>query len=240
MKTKPIYLDDPYLKEMTARIIDAAQEKEGVWRLILDKTVFYPMGGGQPTDQGKLLFSDGSHGEVYQVLLKDGEITHYVKTGSTHSPGTEVKGAIDWERRYKNMRVHSAGHVIDFSMYLLGYSPSPLHPMKGDHGKKPFVVYQGVIEKEIKEELQRKSDELIAKALKFSWNFDLLENIEKEAIYLQPGLPKNKPLRALKLEGIGLVADGGTIVSSTKEVGNVTITEIEVSDGNTCIKYQVM
>ena len=111
--------------------------------------------------------------------------------------------------------------------------------MKGDHGKKPFVLYQGVIEKEIKIELQKKSDEMIAKAMNFSWNFDLLENIEKEAIYLQPGLPKNKPLRALKLDGVGLVADGGTIVASTKEVGNICITNIEVADGHTCIKYQV-
>jgi alanyl-tRNA synthetase len=240
VKTRPIYLDDPYIQEMKAKILDVVQEKEGVWRLILDQTIFYPMGGGQPTDQGQIIFPDGSQGEVYQVLLKEGEINHYVKTLSHPVLGTEVRGIIDWERRYKNMRVHSAGHVIDFSMYLLGYSPSPLHPMKGDHGKKPFVLYQGVIEKDIKDELQKKSDELIANAINFSWNFDLLENIEKEAIYLQPGLPKNKPLRALKLEGVGIVADGGTIVASTKEVGNVSIIDIEVADGNTCIKYQVV
>jgi len=240
LKTEPVYLDDPYRKEMVGCIIDVIPEKEGVWRLILDKTVFYPMGGGQPTDQGTFLFPDGSQGEVYQVLLKDGEINHYVKTSLCPSVGMEVKGSIDWERRYKNMRVHSAGHVIDFSMYLLGISPSPLHPMKGDHGKKPFVQYLGVIEKEIKDELQRKCDELIANDMHFSWTFELLENIEKEAIYLQPGLPKNKPLRALKLDGVGVVADGGTIVATTKEVGNVTITSVEVAEGNTCIKYQVI
>ncbi len=240
MKTKPIYLDDPYKREMVAHIIDVIPEKEGVWRLILDETVFYPMGGGQPTDQGKFIFPDGLQGDVYQVLLKEGEINHYVKTSFCPMIGIEVKGSIDWERRYKNMRVHSAGHVIDFSMHLLGYSPSPLHPIKGDHGKKPFVLYQGVIEKEIKEELQRKCDELIANDIRFSWNFELLENIEKEAIYLQPGLPKNKPLRALKLEGVGIVADGGTIVASTREVGNVSITDIEIAEGNTCIKYQVI
>lgn len=224
---------------MVARIIDVIPEKEGVWRLILDETVFYPMGGGQPTDQGTFLFPDESSGDVYQVLLKEGEINHYVKTTFCPMIGMEVKGSIDWARRYKNMRVHSAGHVIDFSMYLLGYSPSLLHPLKGDHGKKPFVLYQGVIEKDIKDELQKKSDELIANDMNFSWNFELLENIEKEAIYLQPGLPKNKPLRALKLDGVGVVADGGTIVSSTKEVGNITITDIEITEGNTCVKYQV-
>jgi len=239
MKTKPIYLDDPYKIEMTAQIIDLIEEQTGIYRLILDQTIFYPMGGGQPTDQGKLFLPDGSTLEVYQVLLKDGEINHYVKTGNPPNQGIEVKGKIDWERRYKNMRVHSAGHVIDFSMFLLGYSPNPLHPMKGDHGKKPFIVYRGVLGKDIKEELQKKSDELIAKGMNFSWSFELLENIEKEAIYLQPGLPLNKPLRALRLEGVGVVADGGTIVGSTKEVQNSTITSIEVLDGNTIIRYQV-
>lgn len=240
MKTKPIYLDDPYQKEMTARIIDSISEKEDVWRLILDETIFYPMGGGQPTDQGKFLFPDGSQGEVYQVLMKEGEINHYVKTSSCPKEGMKVKGSIDWERRYKNMRVHAAGHVIDFSMYLLGYSPSPLHPIKGDHGKKPFVLYQGVIEKDIKDELQEKSDELIAKEMRFSWSFETLENMENKAIYLQPGLPKNKPLRALKLEGVGVVADGGTIVATTKEISNVFITDVETTEGTTCIKYQVI
>ena len=240
MKTKPIYLDDPYKKEMVARIIDVTAEKEGVWRLILDATVFYPMGGGQPTDQGTFSFSDGSQAEVYQVLLKEGEINHYVKTLFCPIVGMEVKGSIDWERRYKNMRIHSAGHVIDFSMYLLGYSPGILHPMKGDHGKKPFVLYRGIIGKEIKDELQKKSDELIANDMRFSWNFELLENLEKEAIYLQPGLPKNKPLRALKLDGVGMVADGGTIVASTKEVGSICITDVEIAEGHTCIKYQVI
>ncbi len=224
---------------MRARIITATEEKEGVWKLILDETIFYPMGGGQPTDQGYFIFPDGSQGEVYQVLLKDGEINHYVKTTSQPVPGTEIRGNIDWERRYKNMRVHSAGHVIDFSMYLLGYSPAPLYPLKGDHGKKPFILYQGVVEKEIKEALQKQSNALIANAHKFSWKFDLPENIEAEALYLQPGLPKNKPLRALKLDGVGVVADGGTIVASTSEVGNLLITEIEVADGNTCVKYQL-
>jgi len=228
------------MKEMTSHILDVIPEKEGVYRLILAETVFYPMGGGQPTDQGIFLFPDGSQGVVYQVLLKDDEINHYVKTPFCPKIGMEVKGCIDWERRYKNMRVHSAGHVLDFSMYLLGLSPHLLHPTKCDHGKKPFVLYQGIIEKDIKDELQRKCDELIAKNISFSWNFELLENIEKEAIYLQPGLPKNKPLRALKLDGVGVVANGGTIVTSTKEVGNITITGIEIADGNTCVKYQVI
>jgi alanyl-tRNA synthetase len=131
MKTVPVYLEDPYHKAMQATILDVLPEKEGVFKLILDKTIFYPMGGGQPTDQGYIIFPDGRKNEVYQVLLKDDEINHYVKTTIVPASGELIEGVIDWDRRYKNMRVHSGGHVIDFAMYLLGYSPKLLHPWKG-------------------------------------------------------------------------------------------------------------
>lgn len=239
MKTKPIYLEDPYIKTIEATILEVFPEEEGVWRLILDQTIFYPMGGGQPTDQGIIIFPDGSKGEVYKVLLKEGEINHYVKISTRPSPHQKVRGSIDWERRYKNMKVHSGGHVVDFAMYLLGYSPFPLHPLKGDHGKKPFIIYSGSLNKNIKEDVQSKVDELIAQNLKFSWSFELAENIKKEAIYLQPGLPSNKPLRALKLEGIGVVADGGTIVASTVEIGKISILSIETNETETTIRYQL-
>lgn len=240
MKTKPIYLEDPYRKTMQAQILDVSEEKEGVYKVILDQTIFYPMGGGQPTDQGYFLFEDdGSTGEVYQVLLKEGEICHFVKTARKPSVGETLTGTIDWPRRYKNMRVHPAGHVIDFALYLLGYSPSPLNPMKGDHGKKPFIVYLGKLEQNIHEQLQNKTNELIKMDLTFSWRFELLEQLEKQALYLQPGLPKNKPLRALELEGVGVVADGGTIVAKTSEVGSINILAIESNEVETIIRYQV-
>ncbi len=239
MKTKPLYLEDPYIKEIEATILEVMPEKEGVWKIILDQTVFYPMGGGQPTDQGFFVFPDGSKGEVYQVMLKDGEINHFVKLASEPKPGQKVKGAIDWQRRLKNMKVHTAGHIIDFALYLLGYSPKPLYPNKGDHGKKPFVNFLGVVDKDIKQELQDKVNELIQQNLRFSWAFKPLEELEKEALYLQPGLPKNKPLRALRLEGVATVADGGTILGTTGEVGRITILAIEQDGAETTVRYQV-
>ncbi|MGA8164838.1 MAG: alanyl-tRNA editing protein [Waddliaceae bacterium] len=239
MKTNPLYLEDPYLTEMDAEIIDVIPEKEGVIRLILDQTVFYPMGGGQSTDQGTLKFDNGAKGEVYQVLMKDGEINHYVKVDFQPQKGKRIRGTINWDRRYKNMKLHSAGHIVDFSVFLLGYSPNPLLPIKGDHGKKPFVLYSGVIKCLVKEKIQEKVDDLIRGNFKFSWNFEPLEVLEKEAIYLQPGLPMNKPLRALRLEGVGAVADGGTIVASTGEVGGVAIFSVECNDRETKIRYSL-
>lgn len=230
MKTKLLYLEDPYQKTVDATVLDVISENQ----LILDQTIFYPMGGGQPTDQGKI-----GECEVNQVRNIEGEIHHFIKGGSCPHVGEKVLLQLDYERRFKNMRAHSAGHIIDFALFLLGYSPAPLHPQKGDHGKKPFILYSGSIEKNIQEELQKKTDELILQNLRFTWSFETLETLEKIAIYLQPALPQNKPLRALHLEGVGTVADGGTIVGFTKEVGQVTILSIETSDNTTCISYKV-
>lgn len=224
---------------MDASILEVQPEAENKWRVILDKTVFYPMGGGQPTDQG-FFENNGSKIEVYMVMMKNGEIWHYLNSPTPPKVGDKVHGAINWERRYKNMKVHSGGHLVDFAMYTLGYSPKPLMPIKGDHGKKPFVVYQGSLSEDIRQKIEDKTNELIKKDLKFSWLFQSLEDLQKEAIYLQPGLPTNKPLRTLRLASVGAVADGGTQVLSAKEVGGIAISAVETKEGNTIVRYEVV
>ncbi len=239
MKTQQLYLDDSYLKETDAIILEVLPEGANRFRLLLDKTVFYPMGGGQPTDQGKLTAENWT-AEVYQVMMKDGEIWHYINTQTAPAAGTTVHAAINWDRRYKNMRVHSAGHIVDFAMFLLGYSPKTLLPFKGDHGKKPYIAYQGTVAEDIRQKLEDKANELVQKDLKFSWLFQPLEELQKEAIYLQPGLPANKPLRTLRLDTVGAVADGGTQVHSTSEVGKITIPSVNASDNITTVIYNII
>ncbi len=238
MQTKQLYLDDSHLKEMDASILEVQPEAEGKWRVILDQTVFYPMGGGQPTDQGAFE-NNNWKADVYMCLIKNGEIWHYLNSLTPPNVGDKVHGIINWERRYKNMRAHSGGHLVDFAMHALGYSPKPLMPIKGDHGKKPFIVYQGILGEDIQQKLEDKTNEMIEKDLKFSWLFQSLEDLQKEAIYLQPGLPNDKPLRTLRLESVGAVADGGTQVHSAKEVGRITIPTIETKEGNTIINYRI-
>ncbi len=236
MKTKLLYLDDSYLREMNALILEVIPEGEGKYRLLLDQTVFYAMGGGQPTDQGKLTSSNWL-GEVYQVITIDGELWHYLKSDNAPINGDVVHGVIDWERRYKNMRYHTGGHIVDFALYLLGYSPDRLTPIKADHGKKPYIVYKGLVDHDITQELQNKVDELIEKDLQFSWDFQSFEDLKKEAIYLQPNLPTNKPLRTLRLETVGAVADGGTQLHSTSEAGKIMVGDIDTEEDSTIIHY---
>jgi alanyl-tRNA synthetase len=238
MKTKQIYLGDSYAKDMDASILEIQSEGERRWRLMLDQTVFYPMGGGQPTDQG-VLMAPGWVGKVYQVLTKDGEIWHFVESENPPAVGTTVHGQIDWDRRFLNMRLHSGGHVVDFAMHLLGYSPKPLYPTKGDHGKKPAIIYTGVSGKDIRAELEAKSNDIVAQGLAFTTAIVPLSDLETDAIYLQPGLPTNKPLRKLTLEGVGSVADGGTQVKNTNEVGKISIPSVTEENGTTTVVYRL-
>lgn len=238
--TTPLYLHDAYLKEMEAVITEISQDmaQEHRWMVVLNQTIFYPRGGGQSTDQG-ILFTDNWKCKVYQVLQKEGKIVHYVEGDRPPPIGTLLKGVLDFERRYLNMRLHSAGHIVDFALYLLGYSPTPLMPFKGEHGKKPVIHYQGIVEEDFKETLEKKANELVAQNLLFSFHFVDHQDLEKTALYLQPGLPKNTPLRLLTLEGVGSVADGGTQVHSTGEVGEISILKIEKKESTTLIHYRL-
>lgn len=238
MKTQQLYLGDSYKKEMDATILDVIPENGDRYRVLLDQTVFYPMGGGQPTDQGTLT-GDGFQATVYQILMKDGEIWHFVEAVTPPTMGLQVHGTINWDRRFLNMRLHSGGHVVDFAMFQLGYSPKLLMPQKGDHGKKPYIVYAGVVDKDIVKELEEKANKIIAKDLQFTTAIVPLAELTKDAIYLQPGLPTDKPLRKLTLESVGSVADGGTQVSRTSEVGHITISSVVQKDGSTIISYVV-
>lgn len=237
MRTIPAYLEAPYLEIVHAEVIDVFEYANGKFGLILDRTCFYPIGGGQPTDQGTLTSKDSS--EVYkvvEVVIKDGEIVHFIDSDNPPKVGEQVLGEINWDRRLKNMATHTAGHIIDFGLQKLGYVPTQITPLKASHGSKPEIVYQGKLDASI-EEIQTKVDEMIKSGLEFNWNLMELAELEKIATYLQPGLPSNKPLRALTLEGHGTVADGGTIMKKTSEVEFIEITSIEDDGENTIIKY---
>lgn len=112
-------------------------------------------------------------------------------------------------------------------------------PFKGEHEKKSVIYYQGTIEKDFQEDLEKKANELVAQDLPFSFRLVDHQELERETIYLQPGLPTNKPLRLLTLKGVGSVADGGTQVKSTSGVGYISILPIEKKDGVTLVRYRI-
>ena len=103
METEKLYYADPFLKEFTARVLSCEQAKNG-WTVVLDRTAFYPEGGGQPADHGTL---DGV--AVTDVHEKDGVILH--TCGGAVEIGATVTGRLDWQRRFDHMQQHSGEHI---------------------------------------------------------------------------------------------------------------------------------
>jgi len=104
--TQRLYRDDSYLKSFRARVLAAATAGEDLMEVELDRTAFYPTGGGQPHDTGRL----GDRAVVDVKEADDGRILHVVK--STEAPAGEVEGTIDWTRRFDHMQQHSGQHIL--------------------------------------------------------------------------------------------------------------------------------
>ncbi len=106
MKTEKLYHYKTYDTEFCANVI-AINKKNELYEVVLDKTLFYPEGGGQPYDTGKLKGFD-----VVNVQIKDDEVIHYIQGNIDFEIGDEVHGKIDWDRRYEHMQCHTAEHIV--------------------------------------------------------------------------------------------------------------------------------
>ena len=106
--TQALYRDNAYLRECTAAVTSVSDHA-----VVLDRTVFYPMGGGQPGDTGHLSWDNASATVIDTRHGDDGAIIHHLEeTGPTPSPGQTVTAHIDWERRYRHMRMHTCLHLL--------------------------------------------------------------------------------------------------------------------------------
>lgn len=237
MKTKQIYYQDPYKKEIEAVII-AIEESAGslINNIILDQTVFFPEGGGQPGDRGEIIGKNGSAKIEYTRLVND-EIIHQGKIVDSLVKGDKVTVKIDWNWRYKYMKIHSAGHLVhDVLMGLVG----GLKPLKGSHGKKAYLEYQGEIDVALKEELEKKVNEAVEKDLPIITKDATYDELVKECQFVPPNLPRDKTLRMLKIGDYSAMPDGGVHVKSTKEIGRVLITDLSFQGGIERLKYRVV
>ena len=103
--TECVYLQETYLKELTTKVTEAGEDY-----IVTEKTIFYPEGGGQPTDKGKIIFN-GKEIPIRKVKKEKGVIKHYLE-GENPAVGTEVIMHLDWDKRYKYMKFHTAQHLV--------------------------------------------------------------------------------------------------------------------------------
>ena len=114
-----------------------------------------------------------------------------------------------------------------------------LTPLRGGHGKKAFIEYKGEIDPAIKDKLEIGVNSILQQDLEIVSKFVTYEELVKQSQFLPPHLPKNKPLRTLKIGSFPAMPDGGVQVKNTKEIGKIWIANITVQNGITNIRYGV-
>lgn len=228
MITKQVYYENPDKTTLECKVLSVKNTDKGQ-EVILDQTIFFPQGGGQPSDTGFL-----GEAKVEKVKIIDGEIVHFV-TGNLQE-GDAVLARIDFDHRQKYVKIHSAGHLIHDLVASLN---SSLQPLKGEHGDNAYLEYTGEFTELSKEELETKVNELAKTGLTVITKPVTYEEMVKECPIIQSNLPKDKALRMLKIGNFPGMPDGGLQVKKTDEIGFININELTVKDGKTLIKYSV-
>lgn len=220
MTTEELYLKDSYIKEFEAKVTKVNGNE-----VILDKTAFYPGGGGLENDVGKLIKNNGETLNVKEVKRQGDEIAHIIEGGELKE-GDNVKGVIDWDRRYKMMRLHTASHVMaavaysQFNALITGGHISP------EYAKDDFnLENKGLIP-----QIVEKVNEILSKGIEVKVYF-----LPREEALKIPGIvklaernPPSIPIwRIVEIPGIDIQADGGPHVKNTSEVGKIRIIKIE-------------
>ncbi len=217
MQTKQVYLDDSYLKEMEAEVLEI---RDGV---ILDKTIFYPASGGQPSDTG-IIRGKNEHKVI--SVEKGEEIIH--KVDSLPEKGEKVLLKIDWEKRYAHMRLHTAIHIIS-AIAMNEFNARITGNQIGDTGARIDFNFQEW-NSDLSKSIEGRANEEISKNHAVSWSYmkrDEILNMEG-SVKVDPRLiPDLETLRVVKIGDIDIQPDGGTHVKNTSEIGHLKIYKIE-------------
>jgi misacylated tRNA(Ala) deacylase len=218
--TEELFLKDSYLREFDARVVKLAGRE-----VILDRSAFYPGGGGQPPDKGALGIGP-VRANVVDLRREGGEIFHVL---DDPIPDTvhELHGELDWERRFAHMRHHTALHVLSGVIWRNFGAKVTGGQMRADRARMDFS-FPGEWTVSVVGEIERLTNEALAeerpvKVYKLPRE-EALENPDliRTQVNLVP--EQVRRIRIVEIEGIDTQADGGTHVANTREVGQMEIT----------------
>ena len=220
--TQKLYYENLYAREFDSEVLNQ-YEHNGKFHVILDKTLFFPSGGGQPFDTG---FIDGI--EVLEVLEKNGEIIHVLADKLNNK---KVHGVLNWERRFEFMQQHLGEHI--FAGILFNLHQLHTARMRIEGGNVSIDIDTPVKESEIFE-AEAAANEAVWRDIPVEILYPELEEIKKFARKLPPENAE-LPIRIVKIEGVDYVPCCGVHVSSTGQVGLIKITSFENHKGGTRI-----
>ena len=226
-----ICYSDAYARTVDARVATVDDSGEAPL-VVLDRTVFYPGGGGQPSDRGLLLrTSDGRTWTVRGARKSGGDIVHELEplAGDPPSVGDTLTVDLDWARRYALMRTHTALHALcgvvwrDHGALVTGGNMEPGAGRMDFEFKLMSGDLVDSIEATVNAELAHKRDVRV-NVLPRDEAFAIPDLIRTKINLLPPGI---KEIRTIEIVGLDLQADGGTHVSNTSEVGSIRVTGYE-------------
>jgi Ser-tRNA(Ala) deacylase AlaX len=238
--TDLLYLQDFDVTTCEAKIIDVSAHEDGRTIVVLDRTCFYPRGGGQDWDTGTIKAGDETFVVDEVRLDEQGVVLHIGQPKVAWQPGTEARCAVNTDRRTANTRLHSAAHVIDMAMSEI--KPHWV-PSKGAHyPHMSFVEYQvgdDVAGDELAAKVQASANELTSVPMPNRLMFVPVEDMHLYCRHVPENIPKNKPGRIVIYgEDFG-VPCGGTHVKQLTDVGEITIPKIKVKKGVAKVWYAV-
>ena len=216
--TELLYQTDSYLKEFEAVVTAVNLEEKAV---ALDRTAFYPGGGGQPNDVGILNTLN-----VVKVRKAGDDVLHIID-GGLPAVGTKVHGAINWDRRYQLMRTHTAMHILcgcvfrDYGAQVTGGDMEPLKGRMDFEFERLQKELVSIIEIAINHEVQA-GREVRVKILPREEAFKIPDLIRTKINLLPEGIQQ---VRTVEIVGLDLQADGGTHVKNTSEVGQIRVVD---------------
>lgn len=222
--TERIYSTDAYARSVNATVVDSDRDDN---RLLLDRTVFYPGGGGQPHDVGELLIGEDRLA-VTRVAQDIHGVWHWVD-GGLPKKGTALVAEVDWDRRYALMRTHTAMHTLCGVIWNRFQSPVTGGNMKPGEGRLDFDIpdWDPDDRQSIEDELNHQIE--LAREVQVSFlprsEADADPSLIRTKVNLLP--PSLSEVRVIDIVGLDRQADGGTHVDSTAEVGSVRVAKVE-------------
>jgi misacylated tRNA(Ala) deacylase len=218
--TEHLYQTDSYVKEFDAVV--TAVDGQAV---ALDRTAFYPGGGGQPNDVGTLAW-DGGSAQVAKVKRQGDDVWHTL-SGDVPAAGAPVHGVLDWEQRYQLMRTHTALHVLcgvvwrDYGASVTGGNMDPLRGRMDFEFETMRKELVAEIEANVNAEIE-KGHPVRTAILPREEAFQIPDLIRTKINLLPPQIQE---VRTVEILGLDLQADGGTHVANTSEVGRVRVVD---------------
>lgn len=217
--TEVLYLKDCYLKEFDATVISVKDNKY----ITLDKTAFYPVSGGQPNDTGKII-SSGIEYNIIFVGKFDNNISHEVDKEGLKQ-GNKVHCIIDWNRRYKLMRMHTAAHILDSVIHKESGALFTGNQLGEDKSRLDFNLE--TFDREKMQSYITKANEEIKKSKEVKISFMPKEEASKLSMLLEWDYGDMKELRVIDIEGIDKQPCGGTHIKNTSEIKEIIFDSVD-------------